>query len=187
MGELEENIKFIDEFFNEIIFSAMIGDIKKGIDAKANYLAALGLCAYTEHLGGFISGNLGKLHCSRSSFKAFLNEMGADYSKNEDLMDNIYDCVRCGLVHEYFIKPTRPGGKSGMVAIRGHSSEEGFPDTISVIWRDENGKIFFFVWNYLRDFEKAVGNYYIRLVKNKDERLIINFMKSIDNIIKLRL
>lgn len=183
MTEDELTKEKIDAFFNEIVYGAMVGDIKKGIKAKANYLTALGLCSYTEHLGGLITGNLEKENFSKVNFKSFLKEMGNDYSKDEYLMETIYKQVRCGLVHQYFIKPIKPDGKYGLVAIRGNSLQDGLPDNIPGFWISGNKKIIFFVENYLRDFEKAVENYHKRLVDNEEEYLIENFLKATKNVL----
>ena len=91
-------------FFDEYIFGFMRNDIDAAIRGKANFLAALGLVSYTEVLGGLVTGNAGgKRVCCRKLSRLFAvsgKRLQALETKGVDL----YDTVRCGLVHQYFIK-----------------------------------------------------------------------------------
>lgn len=91
-------------FFDEYIFGFMRNDIDAAIRGKANFLAALGLVSYTEVLGGLVTGNAGKRGCAAENFRAFLPYLGSDYQALETKGVDLYDTVRCGLVHQYFIK-----------------------------------------------------------------------------------
>jgi hypothetical protein len=97
-------VKAILHIFDEYVFGFMRSDIDAAIRGKANYLAALGLASYTEVLGGLRTGDLGKRNCSAANFKAFIPYLGKDYEDLEKRGIDIYDTVRCGLVHNYFIK-----------------------------------------------------------------------------------
>jgi len=101
LTELETKILAV---FDEYVFGFMRADINAAIDGKANYLAALGLVSYTEVLGGLRTGKLGMKNSSAANFKAFLPYLGPEYEKMEKYGIDIYDTVRCGLVHNYFIK-----------------------------------------------------------------------------------
>lgn len=89
----------------------MIKDIQAAIDGKANYLAALGLSTYTENLGGFLNGNFDK-HNSAVNYTKFFSYFPSSglYTtldstlKSSPLLEGLYKVVRCGLVHEYFMK-----------------------------------------------------------------------------------
>lgn len=96
--------KAVLHFFDEYVFGFMRSDIHAAIRGEANYLAALGLATYTEVLGGLRTGQLGVQGQGRANFDAFLPYLGRDY---EDLVAkgvDLYGWVRCGLVHNYFIK-----------------------------------------------------------------------------------
>ncbi len=67
-------------------------------------IAALGLVTYTEFLGGIATGNLGRKDASASNFRAFLPYLGSDYVDLEHKHIDLYERVRCGLAHEYFMK-----------------------------------------------------------------------------------
>ena len=98
-------VKAILHTFDEYIFGFMRADIDAAVRGNANYLAALGLVTYTEVLGGLRTGNLGIRGKSAANFNAFLPYLGNDYVKlKHERNIDIYDLVRCGLVHNYFIK-----------------------------------------------------------------------------------
>lgn len=90
--------------FDEYVFGFMRADIDAAIRGNANYLAALGLAGYTEVLGGLWTGELGIRNRSAANFKAFIPYLGKDYEDLQNRGIDIYDTVRCGLVHNYFIK-----------------------------------------------------------------------------------
>ena len=102
------------ELFENYIFGWMCRDIEREIewarrgDDGGNALCALGLLAYTEFMGRFLS-NISyvrhPLKSDKDKFNAFLSYMGSEYEplvfrKNLD----VYNIFRCGLAHEYFIK-----------------------------------------------------------------------------------
>ena len=87
-------------------------DIQTAIDGNANYLAALGLATYTENLGGLycgdLQGNLG------DHYMSFINNYFHQCYGKVDIQlkasgitsrkHPMYEIVRSGLVHEYFMK-----------------------------------------------------------------------------------
>ena len=86
----------------------MYDDIDKAIKEAANYLVALGLSTYTENLGGLYCGdlknNLGD-HYIEFIKKYFPSPYAAVDTKLKTLSKGgLYKVVRCGLVHEYFMK-----------------------------------------------------------------------------------
>ena len=90
--------------FDEQVFGAMRTELDWALRGAAANLAALGLVAYTEFLGGIVTGNLGHKGSSRSNFRAFLPYLGSDYEDLARRGIDIYERIRCGLAHEYFIK-----------------------------------------------------------------------------------
>ena len=96
--------KAILHAFDDHVFGAMRAEIDWAIRGEAANLAALALVAYTEFLGGIVTGDLGRQGCSGSNFRAFLPYLGPDYKALARRGVDIYDRVRCGLAHEYFIK-----------------------------------------------------------------------------------
>ena len=97
-------LKAILHIFDEYIFGFMRSDIDAAIRGNANYLAALGLVSYTEVLGGLRTGELGLRGRSAANFSAFIPYLGKDYEDLQKRGIDVYDTVRCGLVHNYFIK-----------------------------------------------------------------------------------
>lgn len=148
----------VDWFFNERVLGWMCADIRRAIDAHVNYLAALALSVYTEVLGGFITGKLTSRRKgqSRENYTAFLKWLGGHYVKQSDFL---YDKVRCGLVHEYFIK-----GPSAIVIKARAVDKFGRPvEAPGVVLQDN--LIVFACENYFADFRKAILRYYSELKK----------------------
>jgi len=104
-----------------------------------NFLAALGLLCYTEFAGGLRSGDFswGK---AKSNFNSFFDELGPEY-KAFNAKHDVYGDLRCGLVHEYYIK------KHCIIAITSH--DRG----IGVRW--DGRRYAFVVEQYFEDFKQA--------------------------------
>lgn len=162
----QDKIAELKDFFNEYIFGFIYHDINAAICGKANYLAALGLLAYTEFLGKLVKGG-GE---GSEQFYEFLhNDMGTEYQKLKRQVD-VYVVFRHGLAHQYFIKKrpsvvvmfNRPPQPCGIVKIKGQ-------------W-------VFIVEKYYEDFKAGVAKYYNELVVKQNQKLIQNFervMKSV--------
>src|SRR4030043_383171 len=99
-------VKYIERFFNQHVFGDMYNDIEAAMKGGAKHLVALGILAYIEVLGGFVTGLLGIEGKGRDRFESFLFDyMGRKYKDEETQRGlDIYDEVRCGLVHYYFTK-----------------------------------------------------------------------------------
>lgn len=96
--------KAILHVFDQHVFGAMRTELDWALRGPAASLAALGLVTYTEFLGGIATGELGRQGSSASNFRAFLPYLGSDYEELARRGVDIYERVRCGLAHEYFIK-----------------------------------------------------------------------------------
>ena len=62
----------IEKFFQEIIFGIIYPEIKRCIEDDVKYVTALALLAYTELIGGLVSGNLGLERKSGPNFNEAL-------------------------------------------------------------------------------------------------------------------
>src|SRR5919197_1754723 len=80
-----------------------------------NFMLALVLCCYTEFWGRLIVSPKGE-HEDKRCFKTFFCKLGMKY-KDLLLYRDIYDHVRCGLVHEYSIKSVK--GDDSVIKIEG--------------------------------------------------------------------
>ncbi len=126
-------------------------DIKVAMKGGATFLAILGLSVYTETLGGFIRNKFVQGE-SRKNYEAGLRKMGAKYG---ELLKSEYDPyvnIRCGLVHEFFVKktvlinpridpPTDPGLRLNPKGIK---TKTGYVEVLEIG-----------IENYYRDFNRA--------------------------------
>jgi len=158
---------FVDYYFTEFVFGFMYNDIKRAIDsAKANFLVALGLSVYTEVMGGLVTGHLKDHHWSKRNFKAFLPYLGTHYEKLDAQID-LYKRVRCGLVHEYFVK-----GRS-MISIK--FTRENIPGIVYTATLDH---VHIACKQYFRDFKAGVQRYY-NLLKSGDVEALRKFKQAV--------
>lgn len=98
-------------FFQQYVYGFMQNDIEQAIAGQANFLAALGLVVYSEVLGALRMGTITDEGYNREKFDAFLPLLGPLYdSVDQELKKDprypkgLYQVVRCGLAHEYFVK-----------------------------------------------------------------------------------
>ena len=150
-------------------------DITVAINGDANYLAALGLCTYTEILGGLYSGdvvnNLGAHYFPfiKDFFPSEYIKVDANLKLN-GFRNGLYEVVRSGLTHEYFIKTKSKVEMNSKQRIN------------SGIIYDSNSKpqIIFYVKNYFEDFIDAFVKYYEKL--KTDTVVITNFGIALTNV-----
>lgn len=159
--------KAILHFFDEYVFGFMRSDVNAAIGGDANYLAALGLVTYTEILGGFRTGKLGLQGHSAANFHAFLPYLGKEYLDFRSRGVDLYEKVRCGLVHQYFIK--------------GESSIWMEADGPCGIISSPDGPTMLFVRVYCRDLFTGAARYRDEILEGKDPSLT-NFQTSIGQI-----
>jgi len=133
----------------------MVKDINAAIDGEANYLVALALSAYTEFLGGLYRCNIREGQ-AKKNYNHGLKKLGEEYIRLLDEHgDDVYERVRCGLVHEYFIK--------GLAKVW---MREPAPTDCGIEFRSD-GFINFYVSRYFDDFQHAIDEYIRELYKNK--------------------
>ena len=142
-------LDLVEVYFREFVFGFMYHDIQQTIDlARANFLVALGLSAYTEVMGGLVTGQLRNPKWSRKNYEAFLPFLGAHYVDLQSQID-LYRRVRCGLVHQYFVK-----GRA-MIAVK--FAREDAP---GIVYTSEFDHISISIERYFQDFKVGVQRYY---------------------------
>lgn len=158
---------FAEIFFKEFVFGFMYNDIRQAIDlAKANFLVALGLSVYTEIMGGLITGQLRNPKWSRKNYEAFLPFLGAHYVDLHSQID-LYKRVRCGLVHQYFVK-----GRA-MIAVKFTRG-----DVPGIVYTGEFDHISISIERYFQDFKAGVQRYY-EILKSGDAEALRKFMQAV--------
>lgn len=119
-----------------------------------NFLCALGLLCYTEFAGGLDRDQLGVGGQARSNFDHFFQQLGVPYAQL--LKDhNIYDILRCGLAHEYYVKH-----HCSIAMLTNHAA--GKPD-VGVSYESNTDSFVFRVEPYFRDFMAAFNSLEKRL------------------------
>ncbi|MBL7078267.1 hypothetical protein ISS42_01240 [Candidatus Shapirobacteria bacterium] len=111
-----------------------------------NFLAALGLLAYTEFAGKtkFNYKRNGRNHASKN-FNGFFDLLGVEYKKLRK-QHNVYDILRSGLVHEYFSK------KPCQIAMLKPNNYK-WPGIVV----NDHGVFVFCVEQYFEDFKNALN------------------------------
>lgn len=114
----------------------IIPDLRRStIKAKANFLVTMGIFNYIEQLGGFCLPDDIRGICEKRFNFVFENELLPKEYKNVfnrlQLIANPYDCLRCGMTHEYFIKTYGKDKKIKFPSILGVDSEEEYVQDIS--------------------------------------------------------
>lgn len=144
--------------YMDIIRKYMFDDIKTALLGNANYLVALGLSTYTENLGGLYCGDL--QHSLGTHYISFIKKY---FPKDYENVDNqlsasgkgtMYEVVRCGLVHEYFMKA------EANVTI-GTTSKA----SCGIVYDpSKRPALIFVVDEYFKDFKDAFNSYYTDLL-----------------------
>jgi hypothetical protein len=164
--------------FMDTLRGYMYSDIERAIKIKANYLAALGLSTYTEHLGGLYLGDLSSGN-SKKNFTGFImNFFPGDMYKIADTelagLGGLYKVVRCGLVHEYFMKTY------STVTI-----SDGVNSKCGVIYDPTHTpQLEFHVDKYYADFNYALKVYYDELTGTTNPAVMATREKCFDKAIE---
>jgi len=180
----------------------MIEDTKRAmIDAKANFLVAQGLFAYTEIIGSFITG-YGKEN-SGNNFDTFFERLGPKYNillkkHNKRRLGQsshiVYDDLRCGLLHEYTIK--RKGfiiyntnrilddDEIRNTKVRWFDNGELLETSGVMYVKDSRNKGYWLIVDpiYWLDFKNAVDEYWRQICNEKNVELRRNFFKRARDI-----
>jgi hypothetical protein len=157
----------------------MYSDIERAKKINANYLAALGLSVYTEHLGGLYRGSLGPGNSRKNYTEFIMNFFPGTYKEVEaqlQCLGGLYEVVRCGLVHEYFMKTYSTIRTSDSI---GSKCGISYDPT-------NKPQLEFYVDVYYIDFKSAFEKYYGELIggisstiKNTREQ---DFDRAINNM-----
>jgi len=152
------NAKKVQEFMFGDIQKSLELNNKRGIGAPG-FLIALGLCCYTEYWGRLALGI--STGCSKPAFNTFLDKLDpTHYRTLRESGLNIYHDVRCGLAHSFVIEK---GGNIDADTEGDHGIEF-----------DKKTKYSFYVRTYFREFQTAVEEYMMDLVKGNAERSLFN-------------
>lgn len=163
--EKTKNIVNGQTFLNDIVKKWWYNDLRKAIDNGSNYLAALGLCEYSEIMGFLLLG-MDKNQNNTKRYVKFLETMddsmniryysqihqnmiikyNSDTMKYEHNRSGLYGRVRCGLTHEYFIKGNSEVFKKEDDMIHG------------IDYDDNDDYIWFSTSKYFKEFKNTIDH-----------------------------
>ena len=150
-------------------------DIWAAIGGESRYLGALGLSTYTEVFGGLYRGDLSQNNSARNYNTFIENFFNLEYKavdkclSYDEKLEGRYKAVRCGLVHEYFIrdtlliKITSDYTKCGIIY-----DPKGYPN------------ITFVVRQYFKDLLTALNVYRERV--KKELTLVESFKQALESV-----
>jgi hypothetical protein len=167
------------EYMNTFWDFAISKDIPTAIAGNANYLAALGLSTYTEHLAGLYAGELrsmangAKISMAQRYMKFLQDFFPVEYCNIDNQLKSergLYGVIRSGLTHEYFIKK-----KSQIVM------EVSQPLKCGIIY-DLTGspQLVFVVKRYFEDFKNALDLYSKKL--DSDPSVLKDFGQALSSV-----
>lgn len=186
-------LKTILHIFDEYVFDFMRSDIDAAIRGNAHHLAALGLASYTEVLGGLRTDKLGlRRRSTASDFNAFLPYLGKEYVQLQRRGINVYDKVRCGLVHNYFAKGDPAIGTKVLPPGGGRLRPQHFSKDDSAncmkgrgpcgIIASDGGLTIILVEVYRDHFFDGATRFRDEILEGGDAGLATNFQKSLNQI-----
>lgn len=179
----DENIAF----FNTYIFDGnesgfIFHDLRISLDANLNYLTSLGLMCYTEFLGGLMPKlkDEDKIKgMDHRKFNRFLHRLDSPSHRYKHLDDvfmkslntSIYKMFRCGLVHEYFIKPIHiiDSENKKKYLLNTAIAKSAKPKDVIAFGQMPDGRIAMANEQYLRDFRKLLVEWRQLLFEKNDE------------------
>lgn len=186
----------LEEFFNQFIFDGKKGgficnDVRFGIEAKANFLVSLGLICYTEFLGGLMPRLENETRATpRNKFNRFLYRLDEPHFRYKffdemlkvqfGLRNDIYSVFRCGLVHEYFIKPISLSTagkielKIGSVIVR-----DALPKGVIAFGQTKDGRLAMAFRTYFQDFRELLIEWRRKLFREEDSGWVRSFEEGL--------
>jgi len=106
------------DFIRHKIESWYICDIEKAIKNNALYLALLGITVVIEVMGSIQRNKYGVKGEAKKNFREFLSKLGTQYVIIDDKLEkknsSLYDCFRCGMVHNLLPKKDTGTIKKGL-------------------------------------------------------------------------
>jgi hypothetical protein len=171
-----------DEYFErfEKMQRWIITDLRRStLDAKANFLVAMGIFNYIEVLGSFFVPDTRRGYASRRFNFTFQNlfipSYQAIFTQLQTLTTGAYDCLRCGMTHEYLIKTYTTAGQAFDVNFTIYGVDDLAGYTSNILTKDCGVELIQIGTNYhlrvynprlIHDLNMAFEEYKARLLQN---------------------
>ncbi len=173
----------------------IIADLTRStLDAKANFLVAMGIFNYIEVLGSYFVPDTRRGHASRRFNFAFQNLFSPPYqsifTQLQTLTTGAYDSLRCGMTHEYLIKTYTAAGHTidinftiyGVDDIAGYTSNILTKDCgVELVLIGVNHHLRIYNPRLIHDLNLAFEEYKARLLRN-DANYQANFLQRCADI-----
>jgi hypothetical protein len=159
----------------------MINDLSRStLEAKANFLVAMGIFNYIEILGSFYKGKSSNTKRFEYAFSELFSECYKEvYKEIKNLIkEEPYDCLRCGMTHEYLIKTYKNKDKkvSLQYTIYGVDDVAGYERTIhckrcgiELLYIDPINHLRIYNPKVINDLNLAFENYKNKLIKDESD------------------
>lgn len=158
-------------------------DLKKSlVSAHANFLVALGLINYIEVLGSFYyPGHDNGKGSKRFNFvlnDLFIKDYMEELNKLNKYCKSPYDCLRCGMAHEYLIKTESEKNTTTEIVFTMYvvDNEHEYLQSIldyrtGLIVQEVQNKVHIKIINsrFIHDLNQAFEEYKERLLENSSE------------------
>jgi hypothetical protein len=183
---MTRDLKEVDDFFNERILGWMITDLKRSVDAKTNFLTALGCLTYTEAIGTLlppIEGERGSVKAKRFYRCLFrlpsgesLKQLDTVIRSETSVHKGLYEHLRHSAAHLYTpqIRRVKDGHNEFMpVVVAKLLKGEGAPPPM---WQraNESGEAEFLIGtqNYVSELETACRQFYKTIVQDQESEWV---------------
>jgi len=159
----------------------IVTDLRRStLDAKANFLVAMGIFNYIEILGSFFITDSNRGYATRRFNFVFQDLLPQSYqdvfTQLQTITNGAYDCLRCGMSHEYLIKTYNVNGQNvditftiyGVDDIGGYSSNILTKNCgIELVNLGNNYHLRIYNPRLIHDLNQAFEEYKNRLLQNQ--------------------
>ncbi len=189
---MSKELTEVDEFFKERILGWMKSDLKGSVEAKTNFLTALGCLTYTEAIGTLLpplEGERGSIKAKRFYRCLFrlpsgepLRSLDVAIRKETSEHDGLYEHLRHSAAHLYApqIRRVKDGHREFMpVIIAKLLKPKGCPP----MWQraNDNGEAEFLIGtqNYTEELETACNEFYQKIVASQEKEWVDAAIKGL--------
>lgn len=192
----------IESFFRDIIVGFMITDLKRSVDAKTNFLTALGCLTYTEIIGSILpplpdsfkipklpKGKEGNFYRCFFRLRSSVQLIATDsVFRKETKNRGVYQQLRHSMAHSYFpvVRKTENGVTTCASAVIARDGFIPVGDNKQIlsppIYIGENGRIAICTNNYTEELDELTKDVYKKTFVDKDDEYLKYMTTGYDHL-----